>query len=211
MMDELIYALEIIGAAAFAVSGAMAALEREADIFGVIFLAVVTALGGGVIRDLLLGVTPPKMFVSYVYLAVAAVAALVVFADAYIRREKYRKHRDKLDSINNMFDAVGLAVFTVSGMNTAMQQSDNVLLILVLGMSTGVGGGMLRDMMINKMPKVLRKRVYAVASLLGGGVYYGLFALGVHETIAAVSGMALIIALRVLATVYKWNLPAIRS
>ena len=210
-MDELIYALEIIGAAAFAVSGAMAALEHEADIFGVIFLAVVTALGGGVIRDLLLGVTPPKMFVSYVYLAVAAVTALVVFADAYIRREKYRKHRDKLDSINNMFDAVGLAVFTVSGMNTAMQQSDNVLLILVLGMSTGVGGGMLRDMMINKMPKVLRKRVYAVASLLGGGVYYGLFALGVHETIAAVSGMALIIALRVLATVYKWNLPAIRS
>lgn len=211
MMDELIYALEIIGAAAFAVSGAMAALEHEADIFGVIFLAVVTALGGGVIRDLLLGVTPPKMFVSYVYLAVAAVAALVVFADAYIRREKYRKHRDKLDSINNMFDAVGLAVFTVSGMNTAMQQSDNVLLILVLGMSTGVGGGMLRDMMINKMPKVLRKRVYAVASLLGGGVYYGLFALGVHETIAAVSGMVVIIALRVLATVYKWNLPAIRS
>ncbi len=210
-MDELIYALEIIGAAAFAVSGAMAALEREADIFGVIFLAVITALGGGVIRDLLLGVTPPKMFVSYVYLAVAAVAALVVFADAYIRREKYRKHRDKLDSINNMFDAVGLAVFTVSGMNTAMQQSDNVLLILVLGMSTGVGGGMLRDMMINKMPKVLRKRVYAVASLLGGGVYYGLFALGVHETIAAVSGMAVIIALRVLATVYKWNLPAIRN
>ena len=211
MMDELIYALEIIGAAAFAVSGAMAALEHEADIFGVIFLAVVTALGGGVIRDLLLGVTPPKMFVSYVYLAVAAVAALVVFADAYIRREKYRKHRDKLDSINNMFDAVGLAVFTVSGMNTAMQQSDNVLLILVLGMSTGVGGGMLRDMMINKMPKVLRKRVYAVASLLGGGVYYGLFALGVHETIAAVSGLVVIIALRVLATVYKWNLPAIRS
>lgn len=211
MMDELIYALEIIGAAAFAVSGAMAALEHEADIFGVIFLALVTALGGGVIRDILLGVTPPKMFVSYVYLAVAAVAALVVFADAYIRREKYRKHRDKLDSINNMFDAVGLAVFTVSGMNTAMQQSDNVLLILVLGMSTGVGGGMLRDMMINKMPKVLRKRVYAVASLLGGGVYYGLFALGVHETIAAVSGMVLIIALRVLATVYKWNLPAIRS
>ena len=210
-MDELIYALEIIGAAAFAVSGAMAALEHEADIFGVIFLAVITALGGGVIRDLLLGVTPPKMFVSYVYLAVAAVAALVVFADAYIRREKYRKHRDKLDSINNMFDAVGLAVFTVSGMNTAMQQSDNVLLILVLGMSTGVGGGMLRDMMINKMPKVLRKRVYAVASLLGGGVYYGLFALGVHETIAAVSGMALIIELRVLATVYKWTLPAIRS
>ena len=209
-MDELIYALEIIGAAAFAVSGAMAALEHEADIFGVIFLALVTALGGGVIRDLLLGVTPPKMFVSYVYLAVAAVAALVVFADAYIRREKYRKHRDKLDSINNMFDAVGLAVFTVSGMNTAMQQSDNVLLILVLGMSTGVGGGMLRDMMINKMPKVLRKHVYAVASLSGGILYYVLHIVGVNDILSAVIGMVFIFAVRVLATAYKWNLPSVK-
>lgn len=208
-MDELIYILEIIGAAAFAVSGAMAALEHKADLFGVIFLAVITALGGGVIRDLLLGQTPPKMFVSYVYFAVAVLAALVVFADAYIRRDRYRKHRDKLDSINNIFDAVGLAVFTVSGMNTAMQQSDNVLLILILGMCTGVGGGMLRDMMINTMPKVLRKRIYAVASLVGGAVCWGLYTAGLNKFVSVIIGMVVIFALRVLATVYKWNLPAV--
>lgn len=210
-MENTMFVLELIGAAAFAVSGAMAAIKRHADIFGVLFLGVITALGGGVIRDVLLGQLPPKMFVSYWYLLAAVLASLIVFFDAYIRKEKYFANKDKLSEINNIFDAVGLGVFTVSGMNTAMGVSDNVILILTLGVITGVGGGMLRDMMINKMPKVLRKRVYAVASLLGGGVYYGLFALGVHETIAAVSGMVVIIALRVLATVYKWNLPAIRS
>ena len=210
-MENLMFGLELIGAAAFAVSGAMAAIKNKADIFGVIFLAVTTALGGGVIRDVLLGTLPPKMFVSYAYFVVSVLAAVIVFADAYIRREKYILRRDRLDAVNNIFDAVGLAVFTVSGMNTSMAVSDNVLLILILGMATGVGGGMLRDMMTNTMPKVLRKRIYAVASLVGGGFYYGLYALGVKETVAAVSGMLLIFALRLLATVYKWNLPAVRA
>lgn len=208
-MEKLMFALELIGVAAFAVSGAMAAIKKRADIFGVIFLAVTTALGGGVIRDILLGSLPPKMFVSYAYFAVAAAAALAVFADSYIRREKYLMHMDKLDAVNNIFDAVGLAVFTISGMNTSMEMSDNVLLILILGMATGVGGGMLRDVMTNTMPTVLRKRIYAVASLLGGGLYYALHVLGVMEAVAAMSGMLLIFVLRLLATVYKWNLPAV--
>ena len=158
-MENLMFVLELIGAAAFAVSGAMAAIKNRADIFGVIFLAVTTALGGGVIRDVLLGNLPPKMFVSYAYFSVSVIAAVVVFADAYIRREKYLLHRDRLDAVNNVFDAVGLAVFTISGMNTSMAVSDNVLLILILGMATGVGGGMMRDVMTNTMPKVLRKRI----------------------------------------------------
>ena len=87
--------------------------------------------------------------------------------------------------------------------------SDNVLLILILGMATGVGGGMLRDVMTNTMPTVLRKRIYAVASLLSGGLYYALHVLGVMEAVAAISGMLLIFVLRLLATVYKWNLPAV--
>ncbi len=209
-MSDLIFVLELMGAAAFAVSGAMAAIKKKADIFGVIFLAVTTALGGGVIRDVLLGQLPPRMFVSYAYLLVAVFAAVAVFADAYIRREKYLKNVDRLDAINNIFDDIGLAVFTVSGMNMAMAESDNFLLILILGMATGVGGGMLRDVMTNTMPTVLRKRIYAVASLLGGGLYYGLFILGANEAVAAISGMLLIFALRLLATVYKWNLPAVK-
>lgn len=208
-MEKAMFILELIGAAAFAVAGAMEALEKRADIFGVIFLAVTTALGGGVIRDILLGQLPPRMFVSYPYLLVALLAALAVFADAYVRRERYIRHKEKLDAVNNIFDAVGLAVFTVSGMNVAMSVSDNALLILILGMATGVGGGMLRDVMTNTMPKVLRKRVYAVASLVGGLVYYVLHILGVDDILSASAGMVIIFLLRVLATFYKWNLPSV--
>ncbi|MCI6185217.1 MAG: trimeric intracellular cation channel family protein [Clostridiales bacterium] len=209
-MDEIMFVLELIGAAAFAVSGAMVAIEKRADIFGVLFLAVTTALGGGVIRDVLIGRIPPVMFVSYWYLLISVVAALAVFIDAYLRSEKYKLHLDKLDAVNNIFDAIGLAVFTVSGMNAAMPVSDNVILVLFVGMCTGVGGGMLRDVMTNTMPKVLRKRVYAVASLLGGGLYYAMYALGVNQIVSLGCGMLLIFALRLFATIFKWNLPSVK-
>lgn len=204
------FVLELIGAAAFAVSGAMVAIEKKADIFGVLFLAVTTALGGGVIRDVLIGRIPPVMFVSYWYLLISVVAALAVFIDAYLRSEKYKLHLDKLDAVNNVFDAIGLAVFTVSGMNAAMPVSNNVILVLFVGMCTGVGGGMLRDVMTNTMPKVLRKRVYAVASLVGGGLYYVMHMLGANQLLSVGCGMLVIFALRLLATVYKWNLPSVK-
>ena len=209
-MDEVLFVLELIGAAAFAVSGARAAIEKRADIFGVLFLAVTTALGGGVIRDVLIGRIPPVMFVSYWYLLISVAAALAVFIDAYLRSEKYKLHLDKLDAVNNIFDAIGLAVFTVSGMNAAMPVSDNIILVLFVGMCTGVGGGMLRDVMTNTMPKVLRKRVYAVASLLGGGLYYAMYALGANQLASIGCGMLLIFALRLFATIYKWNLPSVK-
>lgn len=209
-MDEVLFVLELIGAAAFAVSGAMAAIEKRADIFGVLFLAVTTALGGGVIRDVLIGRIPPVMFVSYWYLLISVAAALAVFIDAYLRSEKYKLHLDKLDAVNNIFDAIGLAVFTVSGMNAAMPVSDNIILVLFVGMCTGVGGGMLRDVMTKTMPKVLRKRVYAVASLLGGGLYYAMYALGANQLASIGCGMLLIFALRLFATIYKWNLPSVK-
>ena len=209
-MDEVLFVLELIGTAAFAVSGAMAAIEKRADIFGVLFLAVTTALGGGVIRDVLIGRIPPVMFVSYWYLLISVAAALAVFIDAYLRSEKYKLHLDKLDAVNNIFDAIGLAVFTVSGMNAAMPVSDNIILVLFVGMCTGVGGGMLRDVMTNTMPKVLRKRVYAVASMLGGGLYYAMYALGANQLASIGCGMLLVFALRLFATIYKWNLPSVK-
>lgn len=201
--------IELAGIAAFAICGAMTAIDKQADIFGVLFLAVITALGGGVIRDILLGYLPPRMFTSYVYICVALACGLLVFLDGYVRAEKYRQHRDRLDSIVNVFDALGLAVFTVSGMNLAIAQCglENPVLLTLLGMTTGVGGGMLRDVLTNTMPAVLRKRVYAVASLAGALVYYGMLQLQIHELLSAVVSMALIFAIRILATVYKWNLP----
>ena len=209
-MEDVMFVLELIGAAAFAVSGAMVAIEKKADIFGVLFLAVTTALGGGVIRDVLIGRIPPVMFVSYWYLLISVVAALAVFIDAYLRSEKYKLHLDKLDAVNNVFDAIGLAVFTVSGMNAAMPVSDNVILVLFVGMCTGVGGGMLRDVMTNTMPKVLRKRVYAVASLIGGGLYYVMHVLDINQLLSVGCGMLVMFALRLFATIYKWNLPSVK-
>lgn len=209
-MEDVMFVLELIGAAAFAVSGAMVAIEKKADIFGVLFLAVTTALGGGVIRDVLIGRIPPVMFVSYWYLLISVVAALAVFIDAYLRSEKYKLHLDKLDAVNNVFDAIGLAVFTVSGMNAAMPVSDNVILVLFVGMCTGVVGGMLRDVMTNTMPKVLRKRVYAVASLIGGGLYYVMHVLDINQLLSIGCGMLVIFALRLFATIYKWNLPSVK-
>ena len=210
-MEKLLFVLEFIGVAAFAVSGAMTAMEKKADVFGVIFLAVTTALGGGIIRDVLLGELPPKMFTSYTYVLVAVFAAVLVFTDAYVRREKYRSNADKLDAVNNIFDAVGLAVFTVSGMNMAININgmENPFLLIILGMVTGVGGGMLRDMMLGVMVKVMRKRIYAVASLAGGALYYILLVLNVNEIVSVMAAMIFIFILRVLATVFKWNLPAV--
>lgn len=203
---------EFIGVAAFAISGAMAAVDKEADIFGVLFLAVITALGGGVLRDMLIGYFPPRMFTSYAYILTAAVCGLLVFLDAYIRQENYRKNQRRLDVIVNLFDALGLAVFTVSGMNIAMEAYgiENPVLPVALGMMTGVGGGMLRDVLTGCMPGVLYKRVYAVASLAGALLYYALLRFGASPLAGALAGIGLIFLLRLLATKYKWNLPRVR-
>jgi len=201
--------LELLGVASFAVSGAMVGIDKKADIFGVLFLAIITALGGGVIRDMMLGHLPPRMFTSYIYIVLACVSALVVFLDAYIKREKYRSHKMKLDAIVNIFDAAGLAAFTVSGMDMAIEVCGmgSPLLVIALGMTTGVGGGMLRDVLTNSMPMVLHKRIYAVASLAGALLYYLLLYMGVGNVLGAVIAMMFIFALRMLATKYKWNLP----
>ena len=204
---------EYIGVAAFAICGAMAGIDRGADIFGVLFVAVITALGGGVIRDMMLGHLPPRMFSSFAYIGVAIFFGLLVFLDAYIRTEKYRKHQAELDSLVNIFDALGLAVFTVTGMDIAIAQCglENPVLLVLLGMTTGVGGGMVRDVLIDVMPAVLRKRIYAVASMAGGIVYYVLLRLGVAGFLSAIVAMAVIFVLRILATVYKWNLPKVKQ
>lgn len=205
----MIYFFELVGVAAAAICGAMAAIEKKADVFGVIFLGVISALGGGVIRDTLMGHLPPRMFTNFVYVSVSAASGLLVFLDAYIRRDKYIAHQSKLDAVMNIFDAVGLASFTVVGMDVAIEElgMGNALLVTALGVTTGVGGGMLRDMMTNSMPKVLRKRVYALASIVGAVLYYLLLRCGASHVAGAIVAMLAIIALRILAREFRWNLP----
>ena len=204
-------ALDIIGVASFAVSGAMVAIHRRADLFGVLFLALMTALGGGIIRDMILGQIPPRMFTSYVYIAVAVASALAVFIAARIGKEKYRRNEARLDAIDNFFDAIGLAAFTVSGANIAIEAygMGNPVLAVAMGMTTGFGGGMIRDVLTNAMPMVLTKHVYAVASLAGALLYYGMLCLHVPVLICDTVAMVVIFAIRMLATKYKWNLPKV--
>ena len=201
--------IELVGVAAFAVSGAMAATDKHADIFGVLFLAVITALGGGVLRDMLLGLLPPRMFTSYIYVAVAMAAALIVFLEAYIKKDKFLARREKLTAMVNVFDALGLAAFTVSGADIAIveQGISNPLLAVFMGMTTGVGGGMIRDVLLGEMSAVLRKRIYAVAAIAGALIYYFLLLFNCGELLSATVSMVLVFTLRMLATHYKWNLP----
>ncbi len=202
-------ALEVAGTISFAVAGAMAALEKRVDLFGVIFLGATTALAGGIIRDVLVGKIPPSAFSNYRYMAIAAATALIVFLIAWLFREHYQHHVEVVNAVNNVFDAAGLGAFTITGAKVAMGMGymANGFFVVFLAMVTGIGGGVLRDLMIGEIPFVLRKRIYAVASILGGIVYYQLVRRQTDDMAAAFIGIAVVFGLRMLATVFKWNLP----
>jgi len=217
MQATIIYLAEAIGILAFAISGAMLAAEKNLDIFGILVLGVVTAFGGGVIRDLLLGINPPAMFNNYVFLLLAALASCLVFL---VYRQKklarlvlifFRRRHINLDFLGlvNFFDAIGLGAFSVSGVNVALDNgfADNPLLAITVGVITGIGGGMLRDLLNGEIPSVLRKNVYALAAILGAGCYYLLVYIGLASLAAVLIACGLTIAVRLAATAFRWHLP----
>ena len=208
--SEYIYpVLEILGVFSFGVSGAMCAIKRKLDLFGVIFLGVTMALGGGVVRDLMLGIVPPSMFQSYTFLITSAAASLAVFAAAVFFHPFYERNSEKIERINNVFDAIGLGIFAVIGTRTAMVNgyADNAFFCMFLGMTTGCVGGILCDIMTGEIPAVLRKRIYAVAALFGALLYYLLVRFGADETCGLIFAALCIFTIRMLATKFKWNFP----
>ena len=200
---------EWIGTAAFAVSGAMIAVEKRTDLFGVMLLAVFTALGGGTVRDIIIGHFPPRMFTNYQYLTLAVVCALAVFLLADVFKERYVKSEHGIERVNNVFDAIGLGVFAVSGARIGMEAGfmDNAFLVTFLGMTTAVGGGMIRDVLLKEIPFVLNKRVYAVAAIAGALTYWVMEVVFLNPVLAYALGWLVTVTLRLLATIYKWNLP----
>jgi uncharacterized membrane protein YeiH len=206
---NVFFVIEIIGTAAFACSGGMVAIRKGLDLLGIIVLGVTTAVGGGMIRDLLIGNCPPTLFTKPVYVTVAAVTVFILFL--MVRGSKVTMQTlesECYEAVLNFMDAVGLGAFTVVGVDTAISAGlgKYQFLMAFLGVITGVGGGILRDMMAGETPAVLRKHIYACASLAGALCYIWLIPV-VGNNIAMTLSAVLVIAIRVLARKFRWNLP----
>lgn len=212
--EIILLVLEIIGTVAFAVSGAFVAIKAKLDIFGVLFIGCITAVGGGITRDLLIGKTPPTIFETdklYI-LAIAAVSALVVFVAAYLSRKQFLTTYEHFEPIQNVFDAFGLAAFSVTGTAVAFEAglSENPVLAILLGVLTGVGGGVFRDVLTSTTPYIFKKHVYALASIGGASVYYVMRLLMETTLIPSAVAMVLVVVVRLLAAKYRWSLPKVK-
>lgn len=206
---DLTFVLEMIGTVAFALSGAMVAIQKRLDLLGILVLGITTAVGGGMIRDLIIGVHPPMMFVKPVYVVVSAIFILILFLIIKVNHSSPKFLESALyETLFNLMDAIGLGVFTVVGVNSVMNNDMNHMLFLkiFLGVITGVGGGLIRDMMANETPGILRKHVYACASIVGAVCYIILYD-WLRSGTAMVLSVILVVVIRVLAKHYEWNLP----
>ena len=210
-MAEIIRIMEFIGTIAFALSGSLVAIGSGLDVFGVVFLACITAFGGGVVRDILLGITTPVIFNDFGLFLVAAAVAILTFIIAYVLRIKFNLIRSKTEAVNNIFDAIGLSAFVVIGSEAACINgfSNNSFFVVFCGMITGVGGGIFRDVLIHTTPYVLKKHIYAIAAIMGGITYYLLRKYTQNIQSASVLSMVLVFVIRMLATKYRWSLPRI--
>lgn len=205
MTETVIFILEIIGTIAFAWSGAITGIKKEMDIFGVVILGTVTSVGGGIIRDLILGKTPPNTFLNPVYALVAIAVSVITFIP-FVRRQ-FLKHKKRNDISMMVMDSLGLGIFTAVGIGVAYELADyNIMLYSFVGVITGVGGGILRDVMAGQTPYIFVKHFYACASLIGSLLIVALIPIcGI--TPAMLSGAFVVIVLRILAAYYRWSLP----
>lgn len=198
-LEAAVHILDLGGTFVFAISGAVAAVERRLDIFGVLVLSFVAGNFGGITRDLLIGAVPPAALSDGLYLGVSILAGLITFFSyTGVRR---------LHSPVLLFDAVGLAFFAVVGAQKAITFGLSPLMAALLGMLTGIGGGMVRDMLLTEIPHVLRSDLYAAAALAGASVVVIGDSLGLPYAASAPVGGVLCFALRVMAIRYGWHLP----
>lgn len=204
--------IEVIGTIAFASSGAMVAIRKRLDLFGVLVLGATTAVGGGIIRDIILNITPPGSFQNPVYFVLAAITVGVLFLLCYLNPYfldmEFLEHYERL---MNVLDAIGLGAFTVLGAQKAVDAgyAEYRFMVVFLGVVTGVGGGLMRDMMAGITPYILKKHIYACASIVGAIVYIYCRPY-MPDALAMLLGATVVIAIRMLATKYRWNLPVAR-
>jgi len=195
-MDHLIHILDLVGAGVFAVTGALAAGSKRMDIFGVVVLGCVTAFGGGTLRDLILGIRPVFWISNTCYLWVATLAAI----GTYLLARRYRP-----PAIGLMYiDAIGLAVFTIIGFQFTINQTQNYSIAIVMGVTTGVFGGIIRDVLSAEVLLILRREIYASASLCGAALLALLFNLQLPRSLSV--SVALLTTLIICIAALRWNL-----
>lgn len=203
-MNMVAFVIEMIGTVAFAVSGALVAIGKKMDILGVCVLGVTTAVGGGIIRDIILGNTPPQAFATPVYIVAAIVVSALVFLPGI--RKLIHNERARFDRMLLVMDSLGLSIFTVVGIEVAYHTSDNVFLLVFVGALTGVGGGVLRDTLAGQMPYILVKHFYCMAAIIGAVLTVILWK-PLGSSAAMFVGAAAIFVLRIMAAHYHWKLP----
>lgn len=203
MVHILLLILDLGGTFVFAISGGMVAVKHRFDIFGVLVLSFAAGNAGGITRDLLIGVLPPAAIADWRYLAVSVLAGLVTFF-FYPATDRFRN-----DVV--LLDAVGLAFFAVAGAEKALVHGLHPMMAALLGMLTGIGGGMLRDVLAMQVPAVLRSDLYALAALAGAAVVVGGEALHLPVMLTTIVGGMLCFALRYMAIRHGWHLPVARA
>jgi len=200
-LQVFLTALDFIGTFVFALSGAVAAAKRGLDIFGVLVLSIVAATTGGIIRDVLIGAVPPAALVDWRYLAISLTAGILTFYRLAVI--------DRLRSPVQLFDAAGLAMFAVSGAQKALAYGLEPPMAALLGMLTGIGGGMARDIMLTEIPTVLRAELYAVAALAGAVVVVVGESFNLPSTATTLAGVVICLGLRLGSIYWGWHLPKV--
>lgn len=209
--ETLYFILEIIGTIAFSISGTMVGIDKKMDVFGCLILGLTTAVGGGIIRDVVLGLTPPRIFYNPLLLALATISSILVMLVFISRKEDLNKYfRKEYKEILVISDAVGLGIFTVLGMKLAVESghSQAYFLILFVGVLTGCGGGVLRDLMANQIPQIFTRNVYAVSSIIGGIVYIIIGRVVGYSHLGMIIGVVTVVVIRLFAAYKRWNLPS---
>jgi uncharacterized membrane protein YeiH len=198
-ISNLLLTLDLAGTAVFAVSGAAIGVKHRLDVFGVSVLAFVAGNAGGMLRDVLIGAVPPAAFSGWQHVTISLLAGLFFF----FRHPRLERLRTPI----LLFDAAGLALFAVSGTQKALAFGLDPLVAALLGMLTGIGGGMLRDILVREIPTVLREDLYAVAALAGAAVVMAGHLLHLFPTATTIAGAALCFGMRLVAIRRGWSLP----
>lgn len=198
---EVTTIIDLLGTIAFAISGALTAMRKKLDVFGILIIALVTSVGGGTLRDILIGKTPVSWMLNmtFVYVIFGATVIAIVFRPQlrYVRRSLF------------LFDTIGIALYTIAGVQLSAAAGLHPVICVILGTISACFGGVLRDILCNEIPVIFHKEIYATVCILGGSIYLAMSQAGLPIAWAMVVSGIVVIAIRVCAVLFEWQLPTI--